>query len=174
MGLMAIEDQKRKEQGLNRAQGQAKPKKGLSKKFVIVSILILLILNGGVIYWMFVKAKASADSLNSATTSSFSLKDIGNAKLPSQDVVGDEIPALERYKGAIRTKYDNASGIISVEYQSKDPANLVLGFYKTQLAKSSWIVNSISPTKIVYQKNNKKISIETSSLKGITTFTISY
>lgn len=174
---MAIEDQQKRikaQQAQAQELNQVHPKKGISRRLVISLILILVVLNGGIIYWMFVKAKASADSLGTATNSSFSLKDIGSAKLPSQDVEGVEISGIQRYRGAVRTKYDSFGGVISAEYQTKDPVNLVLGYYKTQLAKNNWIIVSSNQVKIVFQKESKNISVEASAQKGITTFTIIY
>jgi hypothetical protein len=147
----------------------------MSRRFAITGIVVLLILNGGAIYWLYTQAKASAESVTSATSNSsrFSLPGINSsASLPTSDVSGQEITGLQRYTGAVRTKFANSAGVTKIEYQSKDPASTILAFYKTQLAKNGWILLYSSPTKIIFSKDGKKITVEAAVQNGVTTFTV--
>jgi hypothetical protein len=171
MGLMAIEDQQRRQQMV----AQAPPKKGMSRRFAITGIVVLLVLNAGAVYWLYAQAKASANSITSATSNSsrFTLPGISSsASLPTSDVAGEDLAGLQRYKGAVRTKFDNSSGVTTIEYQSKDPASTILGFYKSELAQNDWILLYSSPTKIIFSQGDKKITIEVAVQNGVTTFTV--
>lgn len=148
----------------------------MSKKFVVIMIFVLLVMNGAVLYLILNKVKVSADSASQASQNidsfSFSNFDSSLGKIPDKDVVGSDFEGVARYKDSVRTKYIETEKSINIEYQVKEPANLVLNYYKTLLAKSDWVVASYSSGKIEFSKDNKLISVETTSSNSVTTIKI--
>ena len=114
-------------------------------------------------------AKDAAGNVGSQNDSIFAL----NGTLPKADVTGEDPLGLIRYKGAIRSAYTKiADGSTSVEYQALAPVNVVLSYYKTQLAKNNWILNSSTADKIVFSKGAQTATVTAATAKGVTTYTI--
>lgn len=156
----------------------------MSKRFVIVSIIILLVLNLGVAYFILRKSKTSADTIttsastaaNEATTSKSSFFDFLKGSIPKEDVAGEDPLNIVRYRGAIRTKYtkDNTDKVV-VEYKVAASKSVVLSYYRTNLARNGWILEEASPDKIIFNKGNVLVTISAQTdEKGVTTFTISF
>jgi len=168
---MAIEDEKRRKQ---LAAIEPPQKKGwLSKRLAITLIITLLVLNLGLLYFLYSKVKASADSLSTAETPGrFSLPGINNSgNVPTTDVAGEDIATgVTRYKISVRTKYEVASGVTTVTYQTRNPASLVLGYYKTELAKNNWILQYSDNSQIIFSRNNQILTLKVSTQNGVTTF----
>lgn len=171
MGLMKVEEQSR----LTRMPPPQR--KGLSKRFVVTAIIILVVLNLGAVSWFYFKVKASAESATvaaeNATTFSSATTD---AKLPTEDVTGQDLAGLERYKSAVRTFYNKGTNSITLEYKVNVPASLILNFYKSQLATQNWILQNSKQDSTSFIKEKAKIEIETIENKSdkITTFKIVY
>lgn len=173
MGLMAIEDAKRRQQMA--AQVPLQKKGWLSKKLAVTLILLLVVLNGGAVFWLYLKAKASADSLAAADNPGrFSIPGITNTgRVPTTDVEGNDIETgVTRYPSLIRTKYTANGANITVEYQTKNPATIILGYYKTELVKNNWILLYADNNKVIFMKNGQQLTLQTSTQNGVTTLTM--
>lgn len=151
----------------------------MSKRFAIGVILILLVLNLGVGYFIFYKAKASADTLTSSASEAASsatsqnLLNLNKADLPSSDVEGEDPAGITRYKGSVRSAYNNDNGKVVVEYKVVAAPNVVLSYYKTQLAENNWILEKAASETAEFAKDSQLIDIEAKiDQAGITTFTI--
>lgn len=152
----------------------------VSKKFAIITILVLLALNIGVGYFVFYSAQVKADELtasakqaagsaSSQNAEMFSL----NGSLPKTDVAGEDPIGLIRYKGAMRTAYSkNSDGTIKVEYKVLAPVNVILSYYKSQLGKNNWILNSSSTDSIIFTKETQRATVTAATAKGVTTYTL--
>lgn len=155
--------------------------KYMSKRFALTMIFVLFLLNLGVGFGLYYQAKVSADSLassakdaaNNATSQNFLKFGQIVGKMPKTDTEGKDISGIIRYKGSIRTGYKEAAGITTVEYKILVPANVVLGYYKTQLARGSWVLEDSSSEKITFSKEKEKITISIlDTTDGITTYNI--
>ncbi len=168
--MMKVEEQR------HLSQMPPPQKRGLSKRFVVTAIIILVVLNLGVVSWFYFKMKASAESATTAAENATTFSTATNTKLPNEDVVGQDLAGLERYQGAIRTFYENDLNSITLEYKSKDAASLILNFYKSQLASQNWILQNSEQDSAIFIKEKAKIEIETIENKSdkITTFKITY
>lgn len=152
----------------------------VSRKFAIITIIVLLVLNIGVGYFIFYSARSKADELtNSAKVAAGNASTQNDAKfsltgsLPKSDVAGEDPIGLRRYKGAVRSVYAKADdGTIKVEYKVLAPVNVVLSYYKTQLAKNNWILSTSATDNIVFTKDTQKATIAAVTAKGVTTYTL--
>jgi len=152
----------------------------VSKKTAIIIIVFLLALNLGVGYFIFYSARSKADELtasakvaagNASTQNDTKFNLTGT--LPKEDVAGEDPIGLIRYKGAIRTAYIKADdGTIKVEYKVLAPVNVVLSYYKTQLAKNNWILNTSATDNIIFTKDAQKVTVTAVTAKGVTTYTL--
>ncbi|OGD57116.1 hypothetical protein A2V71_01630 [Candidatus Berkelbacteria bacterium RBG_13_40_8] len=170
MGLMAVEEQQRHRQMM----AVAPPKKGLSKRFVVTSIIILLVLNLGVIGWFYFKIKASAESATTSSENATTFSSLTTAKLPDEDVAGQDLAGLEKYKGAVRTFYEKDLNSIILEYKINASPSLILNFYKSELTSQNWILQNSKTDYVLFVKEKAKIEILTLENKTdkITTFKI--
>ena len=152
----------------------------MSRKFAIITIIVLLVLNIGVGYFVFYSARSKADELtNSAKEAAGNASTQNDAKfsltgtLPKSDVEGEDPIGLIRYRGAVRSVYMKADdGTLKVEYKVLAPINVVLSYYKTQLAKNSWILNSSATDSIIFTKETQKATMTAVTAKGVTTYTL--
>lgn len=152
----------------------------MSKKLAVTIIIILLVLNLGVGYFLYFSIRAKADSIttsakdaaSTATTQNASLFGLNTSGLPKSDVEGVDPAGITRYPKAIRSVYTKQDGAETVEYKVLAPVNVVLAYYKTQLAKNDWVINFSSSDTIVFNKAAQKISITGVNKSGITTYTI--
>ena len=150
----------------------------VTKKFAIITIVFLIIINLGVGYFIFYSARSKADDLtNSAKVAASNASTQNDAKfslngtLPKSDVAGEDPIGLTRYKGAVRSAYMKADdGTVKVEYKVLAPVNVILSYYKTQLAKNSWILNSSSVDSIIFTKDTQKATMTAATAKGVTTY----
>ena len=152
----------------------------MSKKLAIIIIVFLLVLNLGVGYFIFYSARSKADELtNSAKEAASNASTQNDAKfsltgtLPKEDVAGEDPIGLVRYKGAVRSAYSKADdGTIKVEYKVLTPVNVILSYYKTQLAKNNWILSTSAADNIVFTKDIQKATVIAATAKGVTTYTL--
>lgn len=152
----------------------------MSKKFAIITIIVLLVLNIGVGYFVFHSAQVKADELTASAKSAAGSASSQNAEmfslngsLPKADVAGEDPIGLTRYKGAMRTAYTKAAdGKITVEYKVLAPVNVVLSYYKTQLAKNNWILNLSTADSIVFTKDAQTVTMTAATALGVTTYTL--
>lgn len=152
----------------------------MSKKFAIITIIVLLVLNIGVGYFVFHSAQVKADELTASAKSAAGSASSQNAEmfslngsLPKTDVAGEDPLGLIRYKGAMRTAYTKtADGKITVEYKVLAPVNVVLSYYKTQLGKNNWILNLSTADSIVFTKDAQMATMTATTALGVTTYTL--
>jgi len=152
----------------------------VSKKTAIIFLVILIVLNIGVGYFIFYSARSKADELTASAKVAASNASTQNdtkfnltGTLPKEDAVGEDPIGLTRYKGAIRTVYTKADdGAINIEYKVLAPVNVVLGYYKTQLAKNNWILNSSAADSIIFTKETQKATMTAVTAKGVTIYTL--
>ena len=172
MGLMKVEEQRRI------SQMPPPQKRGLSKRFVVTVIIILATLNLGAVGWFYFKMRASAESATTAAENATTFSSATTTtKLPNEDVAGQDLAGLERYKGAIRTFYEkDSNNSVIFEYKVNAPASLILNFYKSQLAGQNWILQNSKTDSASFIKEKAKIEIFTLENKSnkITTFKIIY
>lgn len=151
---------------------------GVSKKTAIIIIMILLALNLSLGYFLYYTAKVKADELtNSAKEAAGNVGSQNdtvfalNGNLPKADVAGEDPIGLTRYKGAVRSAYTKAAnGAITAEYKVLAPVNVVLSYYKTQLAKNGWILSASTADKIVFTKDAQTATVTAATAKGVTTY----
>lgn len=158
----------------------------MSKRLAVSLIVILLVVNLGFIGFAYYKAKVSASevvsSASTAVNSTSENKSLSNTlklnlakkEIPTADVVGQDLGGLIRPRGDIRSSYkQNTDGTFSAEYKTTTAANVILSYYKTQLAKNNWILQSSTLGKIVFIKASQIITITaTTDSNGVTTYTV--
>ena len=150
----------------------------MSKKTVIVLIIVLAVLNLAILAGVVFKAKVSADSLQAAASNTgsqnFSRFGLG-ATLPTKDVVGSDLPGVAKFKGLIRTKFETLpNGKKMVEYQAAEPGEVLLAYYKSALAKQGWTMDYADPNGAGFAKAGQRIALSTTNENGITTLSIVY
>lgn len=146
----------------------------MSKRLALTLILILVIVNVAAAGFLFYRFKVSADEIATSATNAVTQKSANSKNgLPQTDVAGEDPAELGRYPGSMRTAFTKNENSTIIEYQSKDQANLVLGYYKSRLALANWILEDAGPAKIEFSRDNQKIIIEANAdSKGITTYKI--
>ena len=158
----------------------------MSKRFAITLIIVLVALNLGFVWFAYSKIKTSASGLTSSANSAASstadstsfvnsLKlSLGKKEIPAADLAGNDLGGLTRTRGDVRSGFtQNANGTATAEYKTTTAANIILSYYRTQLARSSWIMQSATDEKIVFSKDNQIITISASTnSNGITTYTV--
>ncbi|HBO60564.1 TPA: hypothetical protein DD449_02690 [Candidatus Berkelbacteria bacterium] len=153
----------------------------MSKKLVTSLILILLTLNFGAGYFIYYSARVKADNLGtsaknavgSVSTQNANLFGLNTAALPKTDVSGEDPVGTTRYPKAVRVSFLKAAdGTVAAEYKVLAPVNVVLSYFKTQLAKESWIISASSSDSIVFFKNAQNVSISGTNDSGVTTYKI--
>lgn len=144
-------------------------------------MLILLVLNIGAGYFLFYSTKIKADGLTSSaknaagrvTSQNASLFGLDTSDLPKTDVTGNDPAGITRYQKAMRSAYTKSdNGTETAEYKVLAPVNVVLVYYRTQLAKNNWILNSASDSAILFTKDAQQISISGTNVSGVTTYTM--
>ena len=162
---------------IRRNQNQSRPRSKWPKRLLVTAILILIVLNGWAVYFIYHKTKVLAESATNAASNAQTFSGFGQGKsLPAADVAGEDVTGINRYKGSIRTSYQKINNKTTIEYQTKDTAQAVLTFFKTQLASDSWILEEARSDSITFLKNNSLITISVSENKNdkITTIKIVY
>lgn len=158
----------------------------MSKRLAITLIIILLLLNltfAGFIFYKFKTSvnglTASADSAASSTANSTSVANllkltVGKIEMPKVDVSGQDPVGIIRHRGDIRSGYlQNSNGTTAIEYKTTTAKNVVLSYYRTQLAKNNWIFQNATSDQIIFSKEGRVATISAStSSNGITTYTV--
>lgn len=158
----------------------------MSKRLVIFLIIILVVLNLGFVGFLYYKMKVSAseialsadaavnDATNSKKSTNLLKLTLGKSEIPKADVAGVDVPGLTRYRDDVRSSYNqNTNGTVTAEYKTTAAANVILSYYKTQLAENDWILLSADSAKIVFTKDKKNITITAATnSNGITTYSV--
>lgn len=154
----------------------------MSKRFAVSTILVCLALNIGFGYFIYTSFMSEANGIitsaseaaSSVGSQSLLKANLSKDKMPSADVAGVDPAEITRYKGAIRSTYNNDNNMIKVEYKVLAAPNIILSYYRTQLANKDWILQSTTKEKIVFIKADKTATVDASvDQSGITTYTIS-
>jgi hypothetical protein len=146
----------------------------MKKSWWIALIVVLFIVGfaGGVIYWSFVKTKNIANSALDAAkniqtlttpTPSLSISSTPVAlSLPTADVPGQDLPDIPRYKGSMRTAYDqNDDGSeVNLEYVASASAQEILDFYKKTLVEKGWTLFAEGFHNLNFSQGETDVSIE--------------
>lgn len=140
----------------------------------LVILLMVLEISGAL---LLNKVKTTTDNFllaaNSTSSQNHEIIGVSSEQLPVEDVSGADLIGVRRYERLVRTKYHQTfNGVTAIEYQTHDLANIVLSYYKTQLAKDDWLLISSQDNHAEFLKNDQQIILKTQTNNGITMLTI--
>jgi hypothetical protein len=147
-------------------------------KKIIVNLIILAIIFALGYGWIVRRIKASSGSILAAAEATNSQNadkfGVSSIKLPVKDAPGIDFPGIKRYESSVRTKYESTGGITTIEYQTHALEDVVLSYYKSELAKNDWVLQYSREKETCFIKANQKVTLKTQNIQGITYLTFVY
>lgn len=142
-------------------QPQQSPARGPSKAVWAIAIIIVLLIIGGLVFYLSSRSKSKTEiTIPPRTTTQPPSPTTEGKALPAKDVMGTDLEVAPRSPGSVRTGYSKSpTGATKITYRTKDPADQVKEYYYDKMTSLGWQMTSSEESQVVFEKEPARLYI---------------